>query len=81
MNPGQGGGLCVGVSRELPLAMLREGGDEVKCINVQVEVGQQILVVHDVWLRAPALRQPGQEGAVLGEGGPGGGQGGVDAHH
>ena len=32
------------VAKELPSALLREGGDEVECITVQVEVGQQSLV-------------------------------------
>ena len=44
VNPGAGGGLCVAVAQELPSALLREGGDEVECISVQVQVGQQSLV-------------------------------------
>ena len=32
------------MAKELPSALLREGGDEVECISVQVEVGQQSLV-------------------------------------
>ena len=40
-----GGGLCVGVSKDLPFMLIRERGDEVECISVEVEVGQQRLVV------------------------------------
>ena len=45
VNPGVGGGLCVGVAKVLPSALLREGGDEVECITVQVQVGQLSLVI------------------------------------
>ena len=44
-NPGQGGGLCIGVSKDLTSCLLREGGQEVECLSVQVQVGQQELVV------------------------------------
>ena len=44
-NPGQGGGLCIGVSKDLPSCLLREGGQEVECLSVQVQVGQQEVVV------------------------------------
>ena len=44
-NPGLGGGICIGVNKDLPSTLLREGGDEVECISVEVEVGQQRLVV------------------------------------
>ena len=44
-NPALGGGICIGVTRDLPSALLREGGEEVECLTVQVEVGQQELVV------------------------------------
>ena len=45
VNPGLGGGLCVGVHKKLPSTILREGGEEVECISVQVEIGQQEMVV------------------------------------
>ena len=45
INPSQGGGLCIGVTRDLPSSLLREGGEEAECLTVQVEVGQQELVV------------------------------------
>ena len=35
----------MGVSKDLPSMLIREGGDEVECISVEVEVGQQRLVV------------------------------------
>ena len=44
-NPGQGEGLCVGVKKDLPSCLLRDGGQEVECITVQVEVGNQEVVV------------------------------------
>ena len=39
VNPSLGGGLCVGVTKDLPSSLLREGGDNVECISVQVQVG------------------------------------------
>ena len=45
MNPGQGGGPCIGVSKSLPSALLREGGEEAECLSVQVQLGQQEMVV------------------------------------
>ena len=45
INPGLGGGLCIGVNKNLPSTLLREGGDEVECLSVQVQVGQQEMVV------------------------------------
>jgi hypothetical protein len=45
INPAQGGGLCIGVTKDLPSSLLREGGEEAKCISVQVQVGQQEMVV------------------------------------
>ena len=44
-NPGQGGGLCIGVTRDLHSTLIRDGGDEVECITVQVEVDNQSLVI------------------------------------
>ena len=44
-NPGLGGGICIGVSKNLHSILLREGGSDVECISVQVEVGQQEIVV------------------------------------
>ena len=44
-NPGLGGGICIGVSNNLHSTLLREGGVDVECISVQVEVGQQDIVV------------------------------------
>ena len=44
-NPALGGGLCIGVTRELHSTLLRDGGEEVECLTVQLEVGQQELVV------------------------------------
>ena len=44
-NPALGGGLCVGVTQDLPSSLLREGGEDVECISDQVQVGQQELVV------------------------------------
>ena len=45
VNPALGGGLCIGVSKNFPSTVLREGGSEAECISVQVELGQQQLVV------------------------------------
>ena len=45
INPALGGGLCVGVTKDLPSSLLREGGEEAECLSVQVEVGQQELVI------------------------------------
>ena len=45
VNPGMGGGLCIGVKKELPSSLIRDGGEDVECLTVQVEVGQQELVV------------------------------------
>ena len=45
VNPGTGGGLCIGVAKNLPSALLWEGGDEAECLSVQVQVGQQEMVV------------------------------------
>ena len=45
INPALGGGLCVGVTQDLPSALLREGGEGVECISVQVQLGQQEMVV------------------------------------
>ena len=44
INPRLGGGLCIGVNRDLPSTLLR-GGEEVECLTVEVQVGQQELVV------------------------------------
>ena len=44
-NPALGGGLCIGVSKNLPSALLREGGEEVECMTVHVEVGLQEMVI------------------------------------
>ena len=45
VNPGMGGGLCIGVKKELPSTLIREGGEDVECLTVQVEVGQQELLI------------------------------------
>ena len=45
VNPGLGGGLCIGIIKDLPSTLLREGGEEVECLTVEVQVGQQELVV------------------------------------
>ena len=45
INPAMGGGLCIGVNKKLPSALLRDGGDEVECLTVQVELGLLELVV------------------------------------
>ena len=44
-NPGLGGGICIGVSKNLHSTLLREGGVDVECISVLVEVGQHEIVV------------------------------------
>ena len=40
-----GGGLCIGVKKEMPSTLIREGGEDAECLTVQDEVGQQELVV------------------------------------
>ena len=45
VNPGLGGGLCIGVNKNLHSSLLREGEEEVECLTVQVQVGQQEMVV------------------------------------
>ena len=45
VNPGMGVGLCIGIKKELPSTLIREGGEDAECLTVQVEVGQQELVM------------------------------------
>ena len=44
-NPGQGGGLCLGVTKDLTSTLLREGDEEVECLTIQVNLGHEYLVM------------------------------------
>ena len=45
LNPAQGGGLCIGINKDLPSTLIRYGGEKVESLTVQVELGLQELVV------------------------------------
>ena len=53
VNPHLGGGLCIGVKNSLQAVQIREGDDVTEALTVEVEVGNQQMVVVNAY--APQL--------------------------